>query len=390
MIKACLIVINCSMKRLNNFSLFVLLGFCPIPFNHLAQTKSYSENKDLNSGRLLPDSLVAMVFENGKCGYINSNGDYIIGPKYEFAGHFSEGLAYVSNNHNSLSGFTDINDKLVLSDLPLYKNIPYFYNGIAIVEFSRNNVGCINKKGEKLFDGFYALGDYRDGLMKATKKLSPDETIYGYVDITGEWVIQFSDKCAVTDFTGGLASVKFDNQLWGVIDTRGGTVIEPVYKAIGTFYDGVALAVVGKEYKYINRLGQTVIDRNYLSGTSFFEGYAIVVNQQYKQQVINTSGEILSTFSFKANLTGVSSGLMHWRENGNIKFIDPQKNVAFTVNESVVKPHYSVINNYVVVEKDDLFGYMNNKGEIIVYPKFEECGDFRKLSESNLLLLNHW
>lgn len=83
---------------------------------------------------------------NGKYGYIDKNGNYLVTPQFSMAQPFSEGLAFVERN-----GVT-------------------FY---------------INKKGTKVIQGFTAGGLFKGGLAPASQGQR-----YGYTNKSGRFVIK--------------------------------------------------------------------------------------------------------------------------------------------------------------------------------------------------------
>lgn len=89
-----------------------------------------------------------VVDQNGKCGYITKNGEYVIPPKYDYLGEFSEGLCGYSYKNEKLTGYIDINGKIIIP--AKYIIADSFKNGLALVAIVDNGskkIGFINKEG---------------------------------------------------------------------------------------------------------------------------------------------------------------------------------------------------------------------------------------------------
>lgn len=95
---------------------------------------------------------LAGVTLNGKCGFINKSGEFVIPPKYDYAENFSEDLAVVGLNRkwgfifNSLKlGYINKSGEVVI---PIkFDNAEAFNEGKAAVTIGRYNF-YIDKKGE--------------------------------------------------------------------------------------------------------------------------------------------------------------------------------------------------------------------------------------------------
>ena len=75
-----------------------------------------------------------------------------------------------------------------------------------------------------MYDENYNL--FHDGLLA----VSNEENLWGFVDETGQIVIDFIYQNA-TDFWDGVAAVQIDN-LFGLIDTEGNYVLQPIYSKV--------------------------------------------------------------------------------------------------------------------------------------------------------------
>lgn len=150
-----------------------------------------------------------------------------------------------------------------------------------------------------------------------------------------------------------LIPVKTNENGWIFINQKGETVIEPVQKLNEAtfFYEGFSLVQIANEMSqtdspsltFINTKGDFITDKKYKYATIFNEDIAWAVEENGCPTAINKKGEIL--FSLKnCEKTGIfSEGLapVCFKEDGI-----------------------------------DTWGYVNNKGEIVISPVFVACDLF--------------
>jgi len=168
---------------------------------------------------------------DGKWGYIDTRGEFVIPPQFARADVFSEGLASVS-----------------------------FSSGDRVWEAQ---FGYIDKTGALVIPArFNWVGSFSEGLAPVCEGVCSgtigfrDRKI-GYIDRSGDYVIQPTFAYAES-FSEGLASVSFDRvgeHRYGYIDRTGAFVIQPKWWATGPFRQGLAATYSG----YIDRQGQLVV-----------------------------------------------------------------------------------------------------------------------------------
>jgi LysM repeat protein len=158
------------------------------------------------------------VFPTQKYGFIDTNGNYLIKPRFEnIVGEFSEGLGSLSvgTYPNSRYGFIDLNGNFVIR--PQFEYAGDFSEGLAHV--------VINKK-------------------------------YGFIDKTGKVVIETRFDGA-SSFKEGLASVLIGNT-WGFINKAGELVIPATFEGVESFKNGLARVAGLDDSYYIDKKGATV------------------------------------------------------------------------------------------------------------------------------------
>ncbi len=137
----------------------------------------------------------------------------------------------------------------------------------------------------------------------------------------------------------------------GFIDINGSLILKPQFEAVGEFSEGLAPALIGDKWGYINEKGEVVIKPRWpQSGSSFHEGLAIVTEQvhwtviddsnyyAYKCGYINRQGEYVIEPKFRQSCGTFSDGLArievdlqgdeYEQGKGWIGFMDKQGNWA--------------------------------------------------------------
>ena len=245
---------------------------------------------------------LAMVQTEEKCGYIDTAGSMVIEEQFYECGIFSEGMAHTRKEMHGLYGYIDITGNFVIE--PQFDRANSFNDGLARVHLN-NRDGFIDPWGNFVippsipaatdFSGGYARissdeedprsysqfidktgqfafqktlhttveSRFYEGLAVASPQAGED---WGYIDITGEFIIQPIFAWA-KEFSGGLAPVRptWGSQ-WGYIDRTGSMVIKPQFSTAGRFDDGIAqvcktglsAGVGGENCGYINTKGEYI------------------------------------------------------------------------------------------------------------------------------------
>ena len=268
------------------------------------------------------------IQQDGKWGYIDTNGKVVIKPQFYWAEEFSEGLAAFENDEG-LYGYIDETGKVVIE--PILERWSPFSEGLAAAAIKNMEWGYVDKTGKWVIEPQFAYAAaFRDGL--APVKLRPgkgEDWVIGdekttFIDKTGKVVfdpvahvlnarvskgvaflqsvskspIGGSSTSLLIDRTGkvifegedieldgfseGLAPVKKGGK-WGYVDTAGKFVIQPRFNYAKSFSEGLAAANIGEgKWGYIDHSGKFVIPAKfsinelYGNGEIFSEGLALV------------------------------------------------------------------------------------------------------------------
>jgi len=193
--------------------------------------------------------------------------------------------------------------------------------------------------------------------------------------------------CIISSCSGGgnsrseikLIPVK-SGKNYQYIDREGNIIINPQFKEATVFSDGMALIKTsGDEPKfgYIKEDGKISLS-NYKEATIFSEGLAWVVSENAAPVAINSSGEIKATLQDAQNVRTFSEGLSAF---SIVK--DNEQKWGFVNKEGmvIINPQFSKVGDFsngrcAVKNEDGEYGYIDKKGKIIINHQFTQASPF--------------
>jgi len=273
-----------------------------------------------------------------KYGFTNTLGEIVIDIKYSYANKFSEGLAGVEINNKW--GYIDTNENIVID--PKFENAHDFQEGLAAVKLD-NKWGFINKGGDIVIEPeFVGAKEFSEGLCTVSIKSYDD---YGVIDTLGNWIIN-----PIYDYVGSFSEGYFRvkiNDKWGFIDKSGSFVINPIYNSVGNFENGISqVSLNGKDF-YIKRTGEkiTITHTDKASTPNFQENenstgrtvYTLYTHSRgfsstkyfrtVQAKVLEVDGNdykleylenCYSGMSLSGKVKGLSKGYTYWERDGDV------------------------------------------------------------------------
>jgi WG containing repeat len=294
---------------------------------------------------------------NGKWGYINEKGQWVIAPQYDQADIFTEDLAPVA----------------VVVD-QMFKDYKYINpRGETVFEF-KNVVFCSQ----------WVLGHAMVGFgNKEQRKL-----FFRFIDKKGkiiEALPEFTTNYYWRDLPFPVVDPKTSKV--GFIDSLGRTVIKPQYDGVeATFASGICPVKVGGMCGYINTKGTMIVPPTLSHAFSAYYGYAVFRDSLTKTWgVVDSLGrkrmspdKTLEFYSLVTNgLIGVKKegkwGFMDLNMNWVIEpvFVDLQLPNDFSHETEGLRP--------VVMTSgaQPLIGFVDRAGKTIIPPRFSDVRFFR-------------
>jgi hypothetical protein len=197
---------------------------------------------------------------------------------------------------------------------------------------------------------------------------------WGYCDFDKKSVIwtQFDE---VGFFDYGAAIVK-DDGYYGVVNSAGNYVAEPVYKKIFPFYEGLA-AVLSKDNKigFINWAGKLIVPCTYEFDEYYKYGYSdgrAAVSVDKKWGFLDTSGKLVISCAYSKPQKFVDSIAIV--NDGSYKIIDLSGKVLADLKQ------YDEVDDYgeglFSVSKGKKRGYADKTGKVIIPLSFSSVNAF--------------
>ena len=329
----------------------------------------YVEHEKFFPDMRFGDNGFAPVCQNKLFGYIDKNGKLVIDFQYSKAHKFKNGLAIVTNIKNK-EGVIDSDNKVIIDFK--YDEVNHFNDDLYEVKLN-GKYGLVNTSNVIVLDINYQLIDeiFND---RAVIVIGPEDWngLYGYIDSKGEIIIKpiYNYAC---DFDSDLAEVRKDlddynfTSVWGVIDKNGSLVIPFQYDEISinelVNYDSLKMLITACKDKKWGII--------YMGGTPFIPA---VMSAMAENDFAFDSDEDI-TDEFKNNLK-------HY-EHKRIEYfytqeMDDEKKITRlwgyrnfnNIEEVIIEPVYESAFNfeksYSKVQKNDKWGIINTKGEIVV------------------------
>ena len=194
------------------------------------------------------------------------------------------------------------------------------------------------------------------------------ENKWGYINSRGKKKIDFTYEFAYNFTKNKLALVGFDSK-FGYINTKGEYVIDPIYDNATSFSGEVAICKLNGKFGTINSKGETVADFIYSDIKEYSDDYAIAVKDG-KYGIIDKKGNIIIDFSYE-KIDSVNETYFKYYKDGSIYlgFIDKSQ-ISDTFFTDSFQEITLLKNGYAIYKRKGLYGYLNNKKEIVVENKF--------------------
>ena len=299
---------------------------------------------------------------NGRWGFIDENGQYVIEAKFVMVKPFSEGLAAVVFKENQddyrAVGYIDQSGRVVIPpQFSLEGGVSDrgFSEGLAAVKVYKDNVakwGYIDKSGKFVIEAkFAAAGPFSQGraMVGIAEPSWSIDYKWGFIDTKGRWIAK-PQYGSAGEFSEGLAPVLMNDKV-GFIDQQGQLAIKPQFDPDGAspcvrngrvaasrFSEGLAAVQLeknewGKEWGFIDRRGNWVIQPAFACAAPFSEGLALIgvreVEGAWRFGYIDKTGAVVikpqfsAATSFVGKLARVTIGMTE--EQALVKALDSKK-----------------------------------------------------------------
>jgi len=253
---------------------------------------------------------------SGPMTYVDAQGEAVVNVSYLARG-FHEGLA--AFEEAARGGFVDAEGFIRSLSRPGKQGFVDRSGAIAIpAQFAE--VGAFSEgRAKAVVDGVcYIAGPngYRQGTPTAGAQRcgssAPDYVSsacpVGFIDETGDFVIEPKFRM-VRAFSEGLAAVQ-QGSLWGFVDRDGQFVVEPQFDEAQSLHEGLAAVKKGDLWGYINPGGQMVLPSKYRSASRFSDSLALINGSTYidRQGAVVLEVDYVRASLFVHGLAAVQTG----------------------------------------------------------------------------------
>lgn len=213
-------------------------------------------------GSRCKDGLISVKDNYNKYYLINKTGKEISEKRWDGIGGFSDGLALVKENLKW--GFIDTQGNTVIDTK--YDEASSFTKATAIVK-QNGKFFLINKKGEPVNGINYdAAGNPDNGTFPVQKN-----NLTGLIDSKGNIIIDFKQNySSLLYMTEDRVWASKDGK-WGLLDNTGKALTEFIFDGANYFKNGYAVVMQNGKYGVINKAGRFVVPAAYKSLGSVYK-----------------------------------------------------------------------------------------------------------------------
>ena len=338
---------------------------------------------------------LAVAIENNKYGYINKDGRKIIDFQYDEAFDFDRGRAIVQQNGKY--GLIDVIGNYILE--PRYIDLGSFSEGLMYVQDS-SGYQFFTMDGSLAFSSvFDEAFSFKNGMARVKK----GEKI-GYIGKDGSFIASVK-KGDIHPFHDSLFVHELRDSV-NLIHSDGTSLFQKGFDRIGVLSDDRAIVEREGKYGYINGKGEVVIPLKYIPYSNYiqlseFTNHHALLKKGEKFALINDKGKQVLPAIFYG--IGVYGQLIPARKSGAWGYVNEDVRLKikyqfdyaheFIDSLAIVEKdmRYGLINlegeevlpiafqsikrnnlGMFVIEQDNLFGILSNKGKELVKPKFEK------------------
>ncbi|OQB13730.1 MAG: KWG Leptospira [Firmicutes bacterium ADurb.Bin193] len=221
--------------------------------------------------------------------------------QYEIVGDLGEGIRKIKQEQDYKFGMINAAGKVIVAPCYDFMNDSFTEGLIGVKSFDK--WGAIDKEGKvvipvKYFE-YQQVLCFEDGLaavIMGTERFDPQGK-WVYINKNDEVVLDIPGLSRAEPFSEGRAFVKTkESGKWGIIDTKGNFIVEPIFEVAASFSEGLAAVMADNKYGYVDLNGNVVIPYQYDTAWDF-ENKKAKVEKDGKQYYIDKRGKVLKSIT---------------------------------------------------------------------------------------------
>ncbi len=266
--------------------------------------------------------------EKNRFGFLHKNdGRTIITPQFVFASSFKDSVAVAAiGNHMVTAQYGFINEKGKWVITPQFSAADQFSEGKARVQ-KNGKWGYINKKGATIIETQFSLCyNFSEGLAPVSLK----NNLWGLIDSSGKFVLQPMYYDITSAFAGVVCTQQNMTDKWEILTIKNKTSIKTSFTRMNGFADSLSAARdTSNKWGFIDMSGRWVIPPSFTNAGSFNEGLAAVQKEYKGWGFINKKGEWIIEPKFDRS-GFFQNGLAMMEKGDEIMYIDKEGNILFS------------------------------------------------------------
>ena len=297
---------------------------------------------------------LALVKVNNKYGFIDSNFNYVIPTKYNYAQSFNDGFAMVCEEKDEkyMCGYID-------------------KKGNTIIKLKYNF-------GPSNYDNYSKISEVQDGYLLVT-----NDDKKAVFDTKGKQLTEFINNSKISLSGDGIVTVSENDSLYSLVDCKNklNVIKQGNFIFAGLCKNGICELVKENDdktnvlYGYIDYHGNMVIDFTSNLIYSFNKKGIAVAKKEGKLGLVDKTGKFIIDPIYEMGLVDDNSeeGFIFEDDNHKLYAYDESGKKLFVLNGFHKSGSFS--DGFAKIKKDDLYYYVNKKGKV-KYGPYEECEDF--------------
>lgn len=315
---------------------------------------------------------------SGAWGYCNKRGDTVIACRYQSAGYFSEGLAFVSMG-DSLSGFIDTKGRLQFRFPPAdVRSADQFRYGRCVVSGDMGG-GVIDDRGRWVIP---PVNSPPPRLIAENCILSGPDGWQYFTDRNGRPVEnRFYSGCGNLA-EGCLLVSDAHTGFFGFANAKGRLVIPCQYSQAGNFTDGAAPVCLasGEGWKLIDAAGRDLLPARYLSIEGRGYGiYALEGEDGYRLYDAAAKGFLPGPAWQEAGYFDSPGWASVMDSSGRYGMIDRKGKIVIPFRyEAALSFYGTAADARAVVVADSRYGMIDRSGREVIAPQYSDLRPFNR------------